>query len=100
MRCPGGSSRAQAGPRRLDPDQAARVTEKTLEVYRAAALGFSTWALQRGLRPSGPDQWGDLLVEFKNDQYEHLTPTKFINIVSSVEFFFPRMKNKLLWSRA
>ena len=68
MRCPGEGSLVRAGPRRLDPDQAARVTEKTLEVYRAAALSFSTWALQRGLRPSGPDQWDDLWVEFKNDQ--------------------------------
>ena len=68
MRCPGEGSLVRAGPRRLDPDQAARVTEKTLKVYRAAALSFSTWALQRGLRPSGPDQWDDLWVEFKNDQ--------------------------------
>ena len=90
----------RVGPRRIDPDQAARVTEKTLEVYRSAGLRFSTWALQRGLRPSGADEWDDLLVEFKNDQIEYLTPAKFVNTVASVEFFFPRMRGRLLWSKA
>ena len=87
---------AVAGPRRLDCHQAQRVQGQTLARYRAAALPFSTWLLSTGIFPVGAEDWDDLLVEYKNEF--DLSQASFAQLVSSVEFFFPRFKGSLAWS--
>ena len=89
-----------AGPRRLDEHHAAKVQPQTLDNYRHAAKLLTDWAALHGLDPHGADQWDDLLVEFKADNVDHLTPAKFGQVVASVEFFFPRLRGKLAWTHA
>ena len=86
------------GPRRLDPHQARKVQEKTLNLYRLAAQPFAEWLLQCSLAPVAPEEWDDCLVEFKNEA--DLSQAKFTQLVSSIELFFPRFKGKLGWSHA
>ena len=63
----------RAGPRRADPDRAARVTKKIFEFCRSARPWILTWAAQRILRPSRADRWDAFLFEFKNDLILNLT---------------------------
>lgn len=90
--------RPRPGPRRLDEHQAKRVQDKTLSRYRAAARPFADWLVDQGLAPAGADDWDDCLVEFKNEHA--LSYAAFAQLVSAVEFFFPRFKSHLGWSHA
>ena len=55
------------GPRRLDPNQAAKVREQTLSAYRKSGRQFADWASELNYEPQGPGEWDDLLVEWKNE---------------------------------
>ena len=91
------------GPRRLDAHQKARVLPGTLKQYQAAAWGFVCWARLVRIFPEKPEEWDDALVEYKNfkgDSEDPLSLAKFTQLVSAVEFFFPRAKGKLALSHA
>ena len=87
-----------SGPRRLDATSLEKVKPHTLVTYRAAALKFVNWLELNGFVPCGPEQWDDLLVEYKNDT--QLTKCKFEYAVAAVEFVFPRLRRKLAWSHS
>ena len=80
----------------MDDDYAAKVTEKTIERYRAAARVFSDWLEDNYLRPENVGEWDDLLVEWKNSTRP--SRSKFNTTVASIEFFSPRYQSGLLWS--
>ena len=88
------------GPRFLDPHQTAKVKPITVERYRAAALLFVSWAEPRGLAPSCAEEWDDLLVEFKHSLGDKLPRAKFVQVITAVEFFFPRYRGQLGWAHA
>ena len=56
------------------------------------------WLLRHGFRPCYAHEWDDLVVDFKNLQ--KVSRSQFGQLVSSIEFFFPRFKGQLVWSRA
>ena len=56
-----------SGPRMLDSTSIGKVKPRTLATNRAAALKFVTYLDEHGFVPDGPEQWGDLLIEYKND---------------------------------
>ena len=60
---------------------------------------FCAWCDSVGFRPNSPEQWDDILMEFKNSSTT-LTKSKFNLLVASVEFFFPNFKGKLNWCHA
>ena len=62
-----------AGPRRLDPDQEAKVQAETVKRYRTAGAPFASWLLEEDLVPCGEDEWDDLVVEFKREREPPLT---------------------------
>ena len=75
----------------------------TLALYKASAARFTIWATQHRCAPSSAEEWDDLLIEFKNDPEiaeTGLSRAQFSYLVAAVEFFFPRMKGGLRWSRA
>jgi len=88
------------GPRFVDPCQLARVRPLTVERYREAASLFVEWADGFGFKPSTAEEWDDLLVEFRFSQASALSRPKFTQVVSAVEFFFPRYRGKLAWAHA
>ena len=59
---------------------------------------FAAWLIEHRFDPTQASEWDDLLVEFKNDKL----PTKahFEQLVSSVEFLFPRFRGNMRWARA
>ncbi len=71
----------------MDSNQAARVTEVTLERYRKAALS-----------PEGADQWDDPVVEYKN--HNEVSKAQLTVVVAATEYFFPRFKGKLSWTHS
>ena len=87
-----------SGPRKLDSTSLEKVKPQTLATYRAAALKFVNWLEENGYVPDGPEQWGDLLVEYKNDA--QLTKCNFEYVVAAVEFVFPRLRRRLAWSHS
>jgi integrase len=86
----------------LDPDQAGRVKDSTLQLYRSAAQRFVRWAREEDLCLLAAEDWDTALVIYKNVQKERglLTRSNFITLVAAVEFFFPTHKTKLPWSHA
>ena len=54
------------GPRFLTPEQRGKVKDVTLERYRQAARNFTAWALPLALTPQVPEEWDDILVEYKH----------------------------------
>ena len=87
-----------SGPRRLDGEQAAKVSQNSLDRYRREAAKFTTWALELGFDPRSAEEFDDLLVEFKNSQ--PMTKGRFETLVAATEFFFPRYKGRLGWAHA
>ena len=86
------------GPRRLDPNHAARVREQTLEVYRKSGRQFADWAADLNYEPQDAAEWDDLLVEWKNES--GVTRSHFEATVASLEFFMPRLRGQLAWAHA
>ncbi|CAK0903818.1 unnamed protein product, partial [Prorocentrum cordatum] len=84
--------------RKLDSTSVEKVKPHTLAAYRAAAMKFVTYLDERGFVPDGPEQWDDLLVEYKNDM--QMTKCNFEYAVAAVEFVFPRLRRKLTWSHS
>ena len=85
-----------SGPRKLDSTSIEKVKPHTLTAYRAAAAKFVTYLDEHGFVPNGPEEWDDLLVEYKNDA--QLTKCNFEYVVAAVEFVFPRLRRRLAWS--
>ena len=54
------------------------------------------WLVVRKYVPHGPEQWDDLLVEWKNDCL--LSKANFEAAVAAAEFVFPRFRGHLAWS--
>ena len=50
--------------RRLDPHHAAKLSELTLERYRAAARPFVAWYSDAGVQPDVAEEWDDCLIEY------------------------------------
>ena len=76
-----------SGPRWLDPHQAGKVTDGTLQRYRKAVLPFAAWLIEHNYNPSTADEWDDLLAEFKHDKVP--SKAQFESAVAGVEFLFP-----------
>ena len=53
-----GNGGSCTGPLRMDEDYAGKVTEKTIERYRAHARVFSDWLADNNLHPEGAGEWG------------------------------------------
>ena len=66
--------------------------------YQACVLGFTTWCVKEGFDPSLPEEYDDLLVEWKNAT--SVGKPTFEGAVAAVEFFYPRMRGQLGWSRS
>ena len=84
----------------LDEDQAAKLKPSTLLTYRNQVGRFTTWAIARGEDPVESEEWDELLVLYKNLQREEVTKAQFISLLAGVEFFMPRLKNRLTWSHS
>ncbi|CAK0884075.1 unnamed protein product [Prorocentrum cordatum] len=69
--------------RKLDSTSVEKVKPHTLAAYRAAAMKFVTYLDEHGFVPDGPEQWGDLLVEYKNDM--QMTKCNFEYAVAAVD---------------
>ena len=83
-------------PVRLDPHQEKRVQLETIKSYQSAGADFADWLLLVGWHPTGPDDWDDALIEYKNVM--SVRKAKFAHTVSAVEFFFVRYKGHLCLS--
>ncbi|CAK0885210.1 unnamed protein product, partial [Prorocentrum cordatum] len=73
--------------RKLDSTSVEKVKPHTLAAYRAAAMKFVTYLDEHGFVPDGPEQWDDLLVEYKNDM--QMTKCNFEYAVAAVGLLFP-----------
>ena len=82
-----------------DPDFLARIEPKTLDTYKRSLTTFTSWAMEEGAAPRTPEEWDDLLVEFKH-AHPALKKTTFVTIVAALEFFMPNVKKQLHWSHA
>ena len=91
-------SRVCCGPRRLDPDLAARIKPGTLESYRKHLVPLVHWLDSKSWEPVGFEEWDDCLVEYKNSR--KLTRSQFDTTRAALEFFFPRFRKKLQYSMA
>ena len=85
--------------RLADRDLQARVKPITLQRYKSAILSLTSWAKPLNWNPSTPEDWDDLLLEFKF-AHDQITRPKFTVLVSAVEFFVPSVKRQLAWSHA
>ena len=74
------------GPRFLEAHVATKVSDKSLERYREAVLGFTTWCVDREYDPQEAAEWDDLLAEYL---YSHpkMKRAVFGQAVAGVEFF-------------
>ncbi len=93
-----GCCRWPCGPRRLDRHQEAKIKETSLRRYRKSVQAFTLWLAECEIWPSGPDQWDDALVEWKNAR--PVAKAEFEACVAGVEFLFPRFRGKLSWAHA
>ena len=83
-----------SGPRYLDEDYAEKVSEKTLERYKAYAREFSSWLTENSLQPNGVAEWDDLLVEWKNDPGKRLTKAAMASVFGALEVVLPRAQGQ------
>ena len=67
-------------------------------MYRKAARVLVMFLQNNCMCPSSFEEWDDSIVLFKN----MVSPSKseFEQFIASVEFFFPRMRGRLLWARS
>ena len=80
-------------PLALDPTAEATLGAASLSNYRKSAFRFATWLLEQSLSPRRPQEWDDLLVEWKNA----VSPTKsdFCTTLAALEFFFCHLKGHM-----
>lgn len=93
-----GQLSSRCGPRRLDAHHASKISVRTLARYRSAAKKFTAWLDASGLNPRTPDEWDDLLVEYRAACLP--TRSQFTETLCAVMFFFPVMKDQLPWTHA
>ena len=74
-------------PLTLDPQVAGKVQPKTLEGYWRAARGFAVWLVANDLRPTEPQEWDDLMAEWK--AHNVITKTEFAKCLAALEYFPP-----------
>jgi len=87
-----------SGPRWLDDARAASVSERTLRSYQRSAAEFVAYLEEHSWFPEEVEEWDDLLVEFSHEA--HVKHSRVREVYASLEFFFPRMRGKLAWSRS
>lgn len=93
------ASRAcSAGPRRLDVHQSSKILPATHGRYRAAVAKFTVWLAIHGYRPDLPEEYDDLLVEWKVDT--NCSKADFEGCLAGCEHALPRLKGNLVWARA
>ena len=93
------SSRAHsAGPRRLDVHQSAKILPSTHGRYRAAVAKFTVWLAVQGFRPDSPEEYDDLLVEWKVDC--DVKKADFEGALAGCEHALPKLRGHLTWARA
>jgi len=90
--------RESFGPRWLDDDKLTTVKATTLTSYRRAACAFINFLDERGWRPGPAEEWDDLLVEFSYEPGTTLSRLRMCH--AAVEFYFPRFKGQLRWTRS
>ena len=73
------------GPRRLDPHQECKAQQPTISRYQECVLGFTTWCIEEGFDPLSPEEYDDLLVEWKNAKT--IKKATFEGAVAAVELF-------------
>ena len=83
-----------------DADLQARVKPITLTRYSAAVITLVNWARSVELIPSSSEEWDDLLLEFRYAHADRLTRSKFVLLVTALEFYMPNLKRQLAWSHA
>ena len=86
--------------RRLRPDLAARVTEKTLRTqYLPVVEKFIEFVVSThdSCDFDSPEQFDDLIKEFRTEA--ELSRSKHGHLVAAVEFLLPHMKGKLIENR-
>ena len=88
------------GPRWLDPHQAGKITDGSLQRYRKAIQPFAAWLIEMHYNPDQASEWDDLLAEYKHFRGASLTKANFELTVAGVEFLFPRYRGQLKWARA
>ena len=86
----------QRGPRRLDVQQSAKITEQSLHRYQIAALPFANFLGDRFPDLLGPEDFDDALVEFK--QGATVSKANFEKLVAAVEHPFPKFRGQLPWA--
>jgi hypothetical protein len=91
--------RCCCGPRRLDEHQLKNMSSLTLDRYRLSLKPFLDFLDKNNFSPTVPDEWDDLLVEYKNSGAK-CSKSQFEQVVFALEFCFPRLKFSLSWSHA
>jgi integrase len=84
-------------PRRLDPDQARLVTDKTRKLYQTALDNFVEWLTKHSKNPASPGEIDCMFVEYKNQTM--LARHKLSYTIAALEFFFPQLRRELVWAR-
>lgn len=92
----------RTGPVYLDPHQAKRQLDPTVNLYKAAGRDFTAWVRKHGLIIDGPEECDDILVEWKNAPDGRCTcsapsPSHFSQAIAFVEWVYPQWKGKLNW---
>ena len=72
--------------------------DRTLNTYRKSIAPFVQWLQHNNYNPTHPDEFDDLIVEFKVE--EDLSLSKLSTLLASVEYLFPRFKGKLDWTKS
>ncbi len=88
----------ETGPRFLDPHLEAHVKDATLVRYRRALRPFLEFIIDFKLSPATPQQFDDLLVEWKNTR--SVSKADFEGCIAAIELCLPNFKGSLKWSRA
>ena len=91
------SPQAICGPRGLDPGREADIGERTLSSYRAASALFLAFLDREGFNPVWGEEWDDLVVEWA--VADAVPSSKLRMTIAALEFLFPRLRGKMLWSR-
>ena len=70
------------GPRWLDPHQAGKITDGSLQRYRKAVQPFAAWLSENNYDLSTAAEWDDVLAEYKHFKGPALTKANFEGMVA------------------
>jgi len=86
------------GARRLPDVVESSIQPASLLAFRKAGGCFTKWAADAGEQPSHFEDWDEALVAWA----EQATPSlnTFQTAIAAIEFFHPKLKNKLLWAHS